>query len=312
MKKVEVLEFTSYISPDGEEFKFDTSERFLMTEEGTGIPPITYLTQKGPFQHGETFIDFRLTPRTIQMQMRSDQCSRAAYWADRAKLLDVVRPNRSSFGIVGPGKLRKIFEDGSIRDIDVFIQQGPNFTARDIGTWQEWSYTETLRFTAYDPTYYDPVLKTLQFVNTVVTLDQLVFPFSFIGGSGIEFGDSVLSITGAITYPGTWLSFPAITVTGPISGFKITNQATGEVIELAYTIVGGEIVYITLPYGNKQVINDLGIDLNGTVVDCDFTTFHVAPKPEAPLGVNTFLITGSGISPATDVRLEYYNRYIGI
>src|SRR3990172_10515412 len=132
MKNLAVTEFTEYIAPNGSIYQFDTMDRFLMSEEGLGMPAIQYITQKGPYQHGSSLIAYRLQERTIQLILREDSCDRTAYWASRAALLDSIRPNRYVGYNFDAGVLRKKFQDGKIRDIKVVIEQGPIFTARSL------------------------------------------------------------------------------------------------------------------------------------------------------------------------------------
>lgn len=311
MSKISVLEFTSYIAPDGTEYKFDTTDRFLMTEEGLGLPPIEYITQRGPFQHGETLIDYRLNPRTIQMQIRQNSCSRQSYWENRALLLNSIRPNRFVGSSFEPGVLRKIFQDGSMRDIYVIIEQGPVFNARDLSKWDEWGFTETLRFIAHDPVFFNPLKKSLIFSDLADSGDELdwVLSWSF----PIAFGETAYSLTSNLTYLGNWISYPTLVITGPMNGLIINNDSTGEKIQFDYNISAGEIVTVSLQPGNKSVENSSGTNLIGIIsADSDLSTFHIAPDPEVPSGVNEFSLEVTGTTAQSSLVIEYYERYIGI
>lgn len=318
-------ERTLYITPDGIKFNLDAPpKRNLIFEEGLGMPPIEYITSRGPFQHGETFKDYFLRPRNIQMGIRHNFCSRSDYWDGRANLLNHVRPNRiiDSTTQCGDehtlGKLRKYLANGNIRDIDVLILEGPNFNPRDPRSWDEWAYTETLRWIAFNPIWYDPLQRT-----QVVTPDslQLVFPITF----PITFGS--LDTQFNVTYAGTWYEYPTFTITGPIAGLVITNVTTDETIVLDYTVPAGVTVFICLQYSTKTVISFSSDDavprlLGGTVTETnligfvtpnsDFGTFHLAPDPEAANGVNTIRVQGTGTSAATRIEMAWYHRYIGV
>lgn len=318
----ESIEFSHYITPDGNIYRFDTHDKFLMTFTGLGMPPIEYITQRGPFQHGETAIDYRLMPRVIQLTHRRNANCRNDYWNARSDLINFLRPNRQAFGEFSPGQLRKILPDGSIRDIDVMIEQGPIFTPRDTSRWDEFGFMESLRFIAFDPTFYDPTQVTATWslstsdqlvFNTVGgALDTLVFRLDGVG-DGLLFGTDIIDNDLTVNYTGTWLSLPTVEIDGPISGFIITNVTTGEFIRLNYVVPAGRTVTITLDYGNKTVEDDLGTNLIGTVSsDSDLSTFHIAPDPEATDGTNVFSVLGGGTDGNTEVRLLYYTRYIGI
>ena len=305
------LEFTQYESPDGQTFRFDDRmDRFLLSETGYGMPPIEYLSQRGPFQHGDTIYDYRLARRVIQLVERSNACSRNEYYSHRAEILDMLRPNRQSSGNFEMGTLKKQFPDGSARAIKVMIEEGPIFAARDTSRWDEWAFTEAIRFVAPDPVFYDPGLRSeglgLEY------FDHLIFPFSFqfpdlifVAGWGIG--------TKHLVYNGNWPSFPKIIIGGPYDNLLIRNITTGEKLDFPRSISEGETITFSMDYGNKSVTNNRGENLMGIITpDSDLATFHIAPDPEADCGINIITIegavVGTGVSTAT---IEFYDRYIG-
>lgn len=302
--------FLSYITPDGRTYPFHTPHpigRWVISYSGFGTPPIEYVTERGPFQHGETVRDYFLRPRVIQLLIRQGFCDRVAWWGGRADLLNEIRPNRQATPTgVQPGELQLVETDGTIRSLHVWIQDGPRFEARESGQWDEWAFQEVLRFIAYDPIAFDPTQVTAAFV---VALDpNLVFPITF----PIQFGTGVLDEALDVTYPGTWLSFPVITIVGPIENPRIDNVTTGEKIELTANIAAGRTITIDLTEGNKTVVDDLGNNLLGQVTpDSDLGTWHLAPDPEAPLGVNTLRLRGTNPTGSTAVSLAYFERYFG-
>lgn len=300
-------EYDLYIAPDGTEFKFGANDRFVLGRQGYGMPPIEFIRQSGPFQHGETFIDFRLQSRTIQWVVRQNGHNRFDHWDNRAALLDTFRINRQSTGQFAPGKLRKLLPDGSMRDLDVFLAFGPDFPGGG-DEWDEFGFTDTLRFIAPDPTFYDPTLRTLTWALDP-NQTNLTFPITF----PITFGYTYIDDTNQITYNGTWQSFPTITITGPLKGFDLTNDDTSERLVLNYQVNAGETVTFDLSYGNKTITSDVAGNILGALTPgSDLATFHIAPDPEASGGVNNFSLYGIGASSATQVVLTYYDRYLGI
>jgi hypothetical protein len=305
-----ILEFDQYISPDGKVYNFhDGRHKFLLDRSGDGLPPIEYRTKRGPFQHGETLTDYVLRPRVIQMLHRRQSTGRNALWDARADLLNLIRPNRQLANTLELGQLRKILPSGAIRDLDVLISEGPAFQPRQRTRWDEWAYEEALRFIAWDPTFYDPT--AVEFTFALGALDHLIFPIEF----PIRFGSSTLAEEEDVNYAGTWLSYPQIVVTGPLENLVITNTTTDKRLELTYDIPVGEVVTIETAYGEKSITNDdvPSVNLIGALTDdSDLANFYLAPDPEAPSGVNHFMIEGAGASPATVVALSYFTRYIGI
>lgn len=236
--------------------------------------------------------------------IRNNYCDREAYWVGRAGLLNAIRPNRQLTPTgVQPGQLIMQLPNGDQRAIDVFISEGPRFEPSQVGVWDEWAFAEILRFTAYDPVIYDPVQQ-----STTFTADaELVFPITF----PITFGS--LAMTTNVAYSGTWLEYPVFVVTGPITGIVITNLTTGESITLNYAVPGGVSVTIDLSYGAKTVVDSLGNNLIGSVSPAsDLGTWHLAPDPEAPGGVNQVEVTGTGVSGASSVVMTWYTRYFGL
>ncbi|KKL86887.1 hypothetical protein LCGC14_1940250, partial [marine sediment metagenome] len=302
--------FITYISPDGRVTELHTPHQmgsWVVSFAGLGTPPIEYITQRSPFQDGVTVKDFFLRPRVIQLHIRQAFCDRNAWWAGRAALLNEIRPNRQTAPAVPvPGTLRITETDGTQRDLSVFITEGPRFEPRVSGEWDEWAFMEALRFTAHDPVAFDPTQVTATFTITLGA--SLVFPITF----PITFGSGALDDTLVVTYLGTWLSFPVITIVGPIEQPRIDNVTTGEKIEFSIDIAPGRTITINLTEGNKTVVDDLGTNLIGAVTpDSNLATFHIAPDPEAAGGLNTMRLRGANPTGATAVSLAYFDRYFG-
>lgn len=276
---------TSYIlhGPDG---------RSVLSFSGTGMPEIEYVTQRGPYQHGESVKDFFLRPRVVEYHIRQVGCSRTRLWEMRAALLDILRPNR---GLAST--LTKYLPNGTKRALTVTIQQGPAFQGRRGDTWDEWSIDETLRFIAHNPVYYDPEQHSVSFNALGGLIFPITFPITFAASGG----------TSVIAYGGSWLEYPIIRITGPLSGISIYNADTDERIGFTYSIPAGRTVTIDLTYGVKTVTLDDGTNLIGYLTSSsDFGSFHLQP------GNNTLSITGVGFSVGSAIELDYYERFIGI
>ena len=158
------IEFDEYISPDGVTYRLNgVAGKFVLSHTGLGMPPIDYVTQRGPFQHGVTPLGFRLGPRYIQYTIRQQACSRDGYWDLRSALIDSLRPNRQVVSPFTPGTLRKILPDGSYRDINVLFDSGLVYSPRSLDKWDEWGITDTIRLVAHDPTFFAPTIVTFDF-----------------------------------------------------------------------------------------------------------------------------------------------------
>lgn len=303
-----IQEFTEYITPDGESFDLSAlvrHGRWVLSQQGWGSPSSRHLSIRGPSQHGEQFKRYYLEARTIQLLVRHDFCSREEYWGGRQALVTAIRPNRQN---ADAGTLRRRLGDGTVRDLSVHLEQGPGFTPTRGGMWDQWGFTEMLRFIASDPVLTDPTLRTVTF--TPETLTNLVFPITF----PITFGSTLLDDTQNITYQGSWHSYPVFVLTGPLQNPIITNQVGGEVVELNYNIPSGRVVTIDLAYGVKSVTDDLGTNLFGTLdPESDLEQWHLDPDPQASGGVNPVRVQATGAVPGeSSIEVQYYDRYVGM
>jgi hypothetical protein len=255
------------------------------------MPEIEYVTQRGPYQHGESVKDYFLRPRIVELHIRQNFCSRQAYWDGRAAILDLLRPHN------GIGILRKVLPNGAKRDLLVNIQSGPKFEPRKNDSWDELSFEEIIRFVAYNPVYFDPDQRSQTFGTSGALTFPLTFPITFA-----SFGNTV-----TVNYEGTWIEYPTIVITGPLSATEIINLTKGDRIGLTYNIPAGRYITIDLSYGTKSVLLDDGTNLIGYVSsNSDLATFHLHP------GDNVIRVIGTGSSLATNVSINWYSRYVGI
>lgn len=306
---VQGMEIDELIDATGDAYALNNGRtRAVLSETGGGLPPIAYLASSGPFQDGQTLRGYRLQPRVYILLVRWQGCSRDEYWRLRSKLLDRVRPNRQTIGTLNPYRLRKrYFEGGALKTRDLYVMpaQGPEFIGRNPQQWDEWGFSETIRFIAHDPTWYDG--DTTSVAVTPTTADNLIFPFTF----PFLFGTGVISDSEAVTYTGTWAAYPTIYIDGPVSGPQILNVTTGELLALNYGVSAGERVTIDLEA--KTIENNTGTNLIGYLTAAsDLATWHLEPAPGAAGGVNTLNFAGSGATGATMFTVSYRNRYVGV
>lgn len=292
-----------YISPDGVQYPLDVDgRRVVLSDQGTGTPAYEYITQRGPFQHGTSLIAVYAQPRVLQLVINQTYDNRDSYWNGRNNLLYQLNPRKQAIdGAVEQGVLRRILSTGEKRDLKCLITEGPKFEPRHENAWQEYSYTETLRFTAFDPIYYDPNVQSYMFDKQG---SQLIFPATF----PITF--STILQTSAFLYNGTWLTYPTITITGPMVFFHLVNETTDEKIDITYDLAVGETITIDLQYGNKAVTKNDGTNLLPYVSnDSDLGTFHIT---EANQGVNQFHVHMIGVMSPSQVEMNWNDRYVGI
>lgn len=279
--------------------------RSVMSEEGFGTPPLEYVTDRAPFQHGESVRSFNLRPRVIQLAIMQNFRNREDYWNGRAQLTEMLRPvalqaGTHTSGVLGGipmvvpslspnrrGKLLCYLGNGKKRQIDVLLESGPGF-APPQGGWREWSFTEVLRFIAHDPTWYDPTERILSLEATGTS--DIVFPITF----PITFSGSGAS--GAAVYLGDWPSAPVIIAWGQFSQVKVENLSTGKQVTLIANIAGTHGA--VFDFYNKTVTRSDGVNLLGYVTDdSDLTDFLLQPDPIVPGGINNIALTLEGYIP---------------
>lgn len=288
-------------------FNFENKHiKSLLTEEGFGMAPIEFVTQRGPFQHGESLRDYFLRPRTLQLLLRRNGCSRDEYYTNRFELIDILRPNRVQSNCNIHGTLRRVLTDGRKFDIKVIAVEGPGF-AQTNERWDEFSYQESVRFVAHDPTFYNPTLRAI-----VPTSTEYSIVFGDVDPPATSTFGWVFGLSRGLynlTYPGTWKTYPVIRIYGPQDTFSIINNSTGKSIALAYAIPTGSYAQIGLSYGAKYVQLNDGTNLIG-YISGDLATFAIEP------GFNELEVNGTNefqAAPNTPrVELYYYERYIGI
>lgn len=273
----------AYIAPDGEIYALTNfPQRVVLASAGEGMPPLNKIVQRGPFQHGMTLRSFFLNPRVVQLDIRQNGKDRDDYHRMRNALLDGIRPNR---GDGSEGVLRKTLNDGSVRDLAVMIDLGPEFVARDPGVWDEYSFTESLYFVASNPVYYEPTV-----------LDEV----------STSTGTATRSVT--VNYLGTWQEYPTIRLDGPMTAPTIENDAIeGFGFGYGAIIPAGHYVEIVLTYDTKTAMYD-GVTNVIANLDGDLGTFRLVP------GANVITATTDigGLATGAKLTVSYKHRYIGI
>lgn len=126
--------------------------------------------------------------------------------------------------------------------------------------------------------------------------------------------DGGYDISKTITYSGSFVEYPVITITGPITDAVLTNVSTGETLDFTgITIAGGTSYTIDCRFGYKTVKNSAGTNkIADLTSDSDLATFHLAPAPEVSGGANAITLTGTSTDSNTQVTVAYYNRYVGM
>lgn len=286
-----IVNGVSYVLTDG--------APFALIEHDGGMGSVRRITDRGPAQHGDSDIDFRLEPYTFPLGLMAYAADIATHYDVRDQALRLFRPARA------PIQLRWTLENGAVRQIDVHVEGQMVFRSSDARGFTQ-RFVVPLR--AANPTLYDP------------TLQSFIYG---VGGGGGAFtvpmavptgvGAATVDQTRPITQAGTWRDEPIILVVGPINDLVITNETTGGTLDFTgynITVSGG--LTIDCRAGRKSVIDETGASqIDKLSDDSDLATFAIEASPEAPGGVNSIRVTGSGATSATEIYVQFYHRYTG-
>ena len=272
----------------------------LVAYDGLGLPPSHDITERGPSQHGETYIDFRLDPRYITLILGITGVSYSGALA-KARLLTALLKHRNALI-----PLKIITDVGDERRISVIYKEGLTLPLSVEGSYH---YRMGIELKAVDPVFYHPTLGAVTF-NLGGASDDFVVPTPVPS----PMGTSVLDTTRNITYDGTWRTWPKIRIIGPITDCLIENLTTDEQLDFAgVTIAANDYYDIDCTYPNKTVLDSSAVNKAADLTDTsDLVTFHLDANPDAMSGVNSIRVKGYSVTSVTEVVFTYQKLYTEI
>jgi hypothetical protein len=261
-------------------------------DQGFGLAPMHRITQRGPMQHGDSDVDFRLDPRILQLPIFVNTTSIDDYYAARGRLLSIFSPSNTTGQI-------KVTTTAWVRTINVKVLGGLTFDTDARGGY---ALRTVIQLRADDPTWYDAELHSIAGAAGIAgtaTAYPVIYPRTY--------GTANINSTTSFVYDGTWLTYPIITAIGPITGLVITNNTTGQIITTTGSISVGRTYTYDLRYGKKTVYDDLGNNQIATVAaSSNLATWAVVT------GTNSISIAASASSSPAAVSIAYNTRFVGI
>ena len=249
-------------------------------DQGFGLAPLHRITTRGPLQHGDSDIDFRLDPRILQIPLliKNESASpKFNSYAIREALLDIFRPQDS-------GYIEVTTSDGTTtltRRLDVQVLGGLTFDVDPV----DYHVRAVVQMRAADPTWYNPTQSTFTVTNA---------------GFGV---------TQTITNNGNFIAYPIFEITPPVTNFTVT-YITGPAVTSDFTASGSLIVAtrMNFAYGQKTFVDiSTGVSLLSSIIDVtSFAQFGLNP------GANSVTFTGTGRTAATQVLIRWNERYTGL
>lgn len=301
------LEIQKVTTVDGKTLVF-SGEFFLPAFANYGHAPVSYVQQRGYRQIGQTVRDFTLDSRTLNLQIFTvTNLSRDDYWRERARIIDVFRPNR------GVNRLNKLtltlaLQNGERYKIEAFYAGGLEFQD-DNESENSFSFSVGVRLFCPNPIWYAAQGTSIAGIDTGAAGLQfpITFPITF-GSAGETLG------TGTLNYNGTWRAYPTITLDGPYSTAIITLLPSNTQITLVNPIVTGEQRIITLSESGFTITDGAGADKFLDISSGNFVDFYLRPTDQLAAGatqqINTqFLDAVDGV---TAVTYQFNEAYIGV
>jgi hypothetical protein len=252
-------------------------------------------------QHGATDLGFRGDPRTVQLALLIEGTSISDYWTRRSALLNLFKPSDNPLG------LRFILDNGDVRQLDCEYEDDMS-----LGSQGKMRYTHAVGVTlsAADPAFYDPTGKSVVFA-----LGGGSAAFAVPMAIPLNIGASALNQAVTISYDGSWLALPyRIRIVGPITDACITNLAIDEKLDFdGVTIDAGHYYDIDCRYSEKTVVDDEDTNkIADLTTDSDLATWHLASDPDIADGLNSIRVTGSSVTAATEVYIQWLDKFVGI
>lgn len=268
-------------------------------DENFGMAPLHMITSRSPVQHGDTTLDFRLDPRILQIPLLVECNTLQEQYDQRNYLLQLFKPSNNDSALIVE------YPDGRQRVITTRVLGGLDF---NMETSAGYSIRAVVKLRCSDPTWYNPLENTLPIATAegTPTAYPKAYPVTYGTGFGIPY---------SINYDGTWLSYPIITVTGPVTNFSLTNTSSGQNITVTTgtVIAAGTSWRFDLRYGYKTVTDDSGNNRIGLISSSsELAQFAIFPAPDVTNGINNLVVSGSGTTSASSVYISYYDRFIGI
>lgn len=272
---------------------------WLDAHEGLGMAPSRRQSERGPQQDGETDRGFRFDPRIATLRFGVSATTQADLWDARDYLQRLFRPRDTAVS------LRFDLENGASYQIDGYLVAGlvgasgdrKGFTLKQVATLR-----------CPRPFWYDPTA-TFETFGAAGSASGMAIPWTipwFIGASNIN-------QSRAVTYTGSYQAEPIVQIVGPITSPVITNTVSGDKLDFTGTTLSAGTTYtIDCRYGYKTVVDQAGTNqISKLTSDSDLATFALLADPDAPGGVNTITVGGTGVSAATNVYLTYNRQFVG-
>jgi hypothetical protein len=279
---------------------FDGITVYLVGTINFGLAPNHRITQRGPFQEGDSDIDFRLDPRVLSLPIVAPASSIEESLAVRSKLLKIFMPGTDKASV----RMNWSYDGDSYeRSIDVVVVGGLSFDTDS----KDFNVRSVVQLRAADPTWYSTF-------GAYITISENIFgtPTPYPKPYPVPYGATAINRITSITYDGSWPSFPVIQATGPVTNLTMVDTL-GNILNFVEPILAGDTWTIDLSYGKKTIVDQNGVNKFAALsIDSNIVSWGLYPEPPVANGINTISVSGTDTTNATGITMVYYARYIGV
>jgi hypothetical protein len=284
---------------EGYETIFDNAaDGYITGTDGFGMPPLERFAERGAQQHGETDLGYRLQARRLTMVIEKPVSSVDQMYAARDRILKTFLPSSTITVFTRDGSRERRID--TVLDSAIPLPMDANWNVQKVAV--------VLKSIGV-PAWYDGEAQSLTVDaggNSNTTTIPMAIP--------THVGSTNANTSQTLNYYGTWIEYPRVKITGPITNPKVVNNTTGEKLDFTgYTLAAGHSIEINTAYGKKTVLLD-GVTnlLDKLTAESNLATFHLEPPSvNADFRENTINFTGTTITSATKLEIFYNNRYLG-
>lgn len=300
MTDVRPLNRFHYLSPDGNKYYF---WKMLQSHSNLGIPPVKFIEDSGPQQHGVNVRDWRINPRTITFEFfREGESCIETRGEILARMINAIRPNRG-YSPSDSGWLRFVNDNETMVEIPVFVLQGPTGDYAYNGPIGKWQVQDSLQFYAPDPIWRETEKKFVKVGGEELEPSCLSSCPAEYSASSSDIEQTIVSdivnenmnINYVGDTPGT--DFSIVIGPGKMSSPVITNANTGaQIIFSGNPTSNTAEIHIVKNGTTVTITNESAVDISNYVTNLsDLYKFYLMPNT-----VNVINITGTGGDPETE------------
>jgi len=266
-----------------------------------GIAPITRIVQRGPFQDGDTDVDYRINPRVINLPIVIPGTTYDEMMNNRENLIQMFKPGNDT------ATLRHTLNEG-----DPFYEISRSIDVKISGASMDTSSTDfhvrsVIQLRADDPTWYNSTQKSQQ-----MTYTQYGTPTPYPKPYPVPYGADSVDNTISVAYTGTVMASPILQCIGPLTNLTLVDGA-GRLIQFTSSVPDGDIWTIDLRYGKKTVVNTAGISQFASLsIYSDLINWGLYPDPTFNAGLQYLSVSATGTTSDSNVTMFWYDRYVGI